>query len=75
MSLAAYADQPLKPAILPYGDLRAWLRQIEVGFNSRAIMDACRPYEWMDKFPAVSESSPELQAKVIEKWAKIVGWQ
>ena len=37
-------------------------------FNSRAIIDACRPWEWMSEFPAVSESSPELVAKVREKW-------
>ena len=57
---------PLDP-VIPRGP--------EVGFNSRAIVDACRPYEWIDKFPAVGESSPELQAKIMEKWGKIVGWQ
>jgi len=57
---------PLDP-IIPRGP--------EVGFNSRAIIDACKPYEWIDKFPAVSESSPALRARMIGKWGKILGWE
>ncbi|MBI2911193.1 MAG: UbiD family decarboxylase, partial [Chloroflexi bacterium] len=45
------------------------IRANQPTFNSRAIIDACRPWEWMSEFPAVSESSPELVAKVREKWA------
>jgi UbiD family decarboxylase len=40
----------------------------EAMINSRGIIDACRPYEWMDEFPEVAESSQELQAQVREKW-------
>ena len=28
------------------------------------VIDACRPYERLDTFPKVCESSPELAAKV-----------
>jgi UbiD family decarboxylase len=35
--------------------------------NSRGIIDACRPYEWIDEFPAVVEVSPELRAKMRRK--------
>jgi hypothetical protein len=35
----------------------------KVLMNSRAIVDACRPYEWMSKFPEVAETSPELGRK------------
>lgn len=38
------------------------------GHNSRAIIDACRPYEWIDQFPKVSDPSPALAAKIIDKW-------
>lgn len=38
------------------------------GFNSRAIIDATRPYEWLDAFPPVSRSSRELRARVLGKW-------
>lgn len=38
------------------------------GLNSRAIIDATRPFEWLDSFPPVSRSSRELRARVLEKW-------
>lgn len=38
------------------------------GFNSRAIIDACRPYEWKDEFPIVNEPSPEVKKKALERW-------
>ncbi len=40
------------------------------GFNSRALIDACRPYEWKDQFPKVSDPSPELAKKIVDKWGK-----
>jgi 4-hydroxy-3-polyprenylbenzoate decarboxylase len=42
------------------------------GHNSRAIIDACRPFEWIKDFPPVAESSPELRKKVFEKWKKVI---
>jgi 4-hydroxy-3-polyprenylbenzoate decarboxylase len=35
--------------------------------NSRAVIDACRPYEWKERFPEVAETSPELRKKVLHK--------
>lgn len=49
---------PLDP-IIPPG---------QKGLNSRAIIDATRPFEWRDKFPPVAESSPERRAEVLKKW-------
>ena len=40
----------------------------EKGFNSRAIIDATRPYEWRDKFPKSSGHSRELKDKVARDW-------
>jgi 4-hydroxy-3-polyprenylbenzoate decarboxylase len=40
--------------------------------NTRAIVDACRPYEWLKDFPPVAESSPELRAKTREKWGHLL---
>jgi UbiD family decarboxylase len=37
-------------------------------FNSKAIIDACRPYDHLHEFPAVAEASKELQEKVRAKW-------
>jgi len=36
--------------------------------NSRAIINACRPYAWKDQFPPVNVLSPELRRRVAEKW-------
>ena len=40
----------------------------EKGFNSRALIDATRPYEWRDKFPKSSGHSRELKDKVAGDW-------
>ncbi|OGP62130.1 MAG: ubiquinone biosynthesis protein UbiD [Deltaproteobacteria bacterium RBG_13_53_10] len=37
-------------------------------YNSRAIIDACRPYDWIDEFPAVAEASPEFIRSTMDKW-------
>jgi 4-hydroxy-3-polyprenylbenzoate decarboxylase len=42
------------------------------GFNSRAVIDACRPFEWMKDFPPVAESSPELRKKIFDKWKDVI---
>ena len=46
---------------------------VEEGFSSRALIDATRPYEWREKFPAVSGASPELKENVRKKWR--AGWK
>jgi 4-hydroxy-3-polyprenylbenzoate decarboxylase len=40
--------------------------------SSRAVIDACRPYEWIDEFPPVAESSPEVRRAMEAKWGKIL---
>ncbi|MGH7824430.1 MAG: hypothetical protein ACREQ7_04555 [Candidatus Binatia bacterium] len=42
------------------------------GFNSRALIDATRPYEWRDKFPAVNAVGPELKAELDKKYASLL---
>jgi UbiD family decarboxylase len=39
------------------------------GFNSRALIDATRPYEWRDKFPEVNAVSTELKNELDRKYA------
>lgn len=41
-------------------------------FNSRAIIDACKPYERIDTFPPVAQCSPELRRATAEKWGKFL---
>jgi 4-hydroxy-3-polyprenylbenzoate decarboxylase len=40
--------------------------------NSRAIIDACRPFYWRDKFPAVNAPSPALMKKAREKFGYLL---
>jgi UbiD family decarboxylase len=55
---------------------RAWaskaepmLRPGQPAFNSRAVIDACRPYEWMAEFPKVAECDPAYLRELDGKWA------
>jgi UbiD family decarboxylase len=41
-------------------------------FSSKAIIDACRPYEHLEEFPAVAEASRELQEQVRKKWKDLL---
>lgn len=43
----------------------------DVPLNSRAIIDACRPFERIDDFPMVATASPELVAATRRKWAHL----
>jgi UbiD family decarboxylase len=40
--------------------------------NSRAIIDACRPFHWRDKFPHVNMPSPEGMKKAREKFGYLL---
>jgi hypothetical protein len=35
------------------------------------IIDACRPFEWRDRFPPAAEISRERQAAVMAKWKSV----
>jgi hypothetical protein len=39
--------------------------------NSRAIIDACRPWHWRDKFPRVNVPSPEERRIAQEKFGHL----
>jgi UbiD family decarboxylase len=41
-------------------------------YNSKAIIDACRPYDHLHDFPAVAEASKELQEQVRAKWRHLL---
>ena len=41
-------------------------------FSSKAIIDACRPWDHIDEFPAVAEASKELQEKIRAKWKDLL---
>jgi len=49
---------PLDPIIQPG----------QKGHNSRMIIEAVRPWEWRDKFPATSAISDETRTEFSKKW-------
>ncbi|TAK47327.1 MAG: UbiD family decarboxylase [Xanthobacteraceae bacterium] len=40
--------------------------------NSRAIIDACRPWHWRDQFPAVNQPTLEQRRAAIEKYGHLL---
>jgi UbiD family decarboxylase len=58
-------SNPLDPMLLDLSE--PWV-------TSRAVINACRPFDKIDKFPRVVEVSPELAADVRAKWAQRLGW-
>ncbi len=40
--------------------------------NSRAIIDATKPFEWKDRFPPESALTPEARKRAIEKWGHLL---
>lgn len=56
-----YLDPRLSPEQRAAGDYT----------SSRAIIDACRPYTWRERFPRPVGTSPELQAQIRQAWPDI----
>jgi 4-hydroxy-3-polyprenylbenzoate decarboxylase len=54
------------------GPLDPIVPKAEKGFNSRAIIDACRPFEWLSAFPPVSGASKELKEKILTKYGPLL---
>jgi UbiD family decarboxylase len=46
--------------------------QYDAPLSSKAIIDACRPWDHLDAFPAVAEASKELQEKIRTKWKDLL---
>lgn len=40
--------------------------------NSRAVIDACRPFEMLKSFPPVARATPELRRKIEEKFKDVL---
>jgi UbiD family decarboxylase len=54
---------PLDPTSYPEGIF---------AFNSRMVIDACRPWARREDFPKVSRSSKELDERIKAKWAHVL---
>jgi hypothetical protein len=40
--------------------------------SSKAVIDACRPYDHLDTFPEVAEVSKALEEKMRAKWRDLL---
>ncbi|MBI4527239.1 MAG: UbiD family decarboxylase [Deltaproteobacteria bacterium] len=58
------------PAISP--DLKATSHNPDDTFTSKAVIDACWPYEWKDRAFPVVQVKPELHDKIVKKWGKLL---
>jgi UbiD family decarboxylase len=47
--------------------------QYDAPYSAKAVIDACRPWDHLGKFPAVAEASKELQEKTRAKWKELLG--
>lgn len=47
-------------------------RPSQAYFNSRAIIDACRPFEWREQFPQVIKISPEQELRAKRRWGQLL---
>lgn len=54
------------------GSLDSAIPRERKGFNSRAIIDATRPYEWKDKFSAMNAVTDELKPELDKKYASLL---
>ncbi|HWP57794.1 MAG TPA: UbiD family decarboxylase [Candidatus Acidoferrales bacterium] len=54
------------------GPLDPIIPQGQKGYNSRMVIDATRPYEWRQDFPAVSEIGPETRKRIEASWRQAI---
>ena len=53
------------------GPIDPLVRDRRNSYNSRAIIDACRPFEWIDEFPRVAEADPAYLREIQAKWPAV----
>ena len=53
-----------RPSIQPDAKLRG------ITAHSKAIIDACRPFAWLDRFPQTSALSHDEARAIVEKWGE-----
>jgi 4-hydroxy-3-polyprenylbenzoate decarboxylase len=41
--------------------------------SSRAVIIACKPFHWRDRFPREVGTSPELRERILKDWAELFG--
>lgn len=57
---------PLDPLLNPAAKERGEF------YRTKAIINACKPYEWKDRFPPVNEMSAELRQRLLDRWGSLI---
>ena len=47
-----------------WNDLREYLQRLD----DNLIINACRPFTWIEDFPTVNVNGPELRARILDRW-------
>ena len=56
----------------PIGPLDPILHPDRKQYNSRLLIDACRPFEWRDKFPQAIGPDAKTKAETRKKWGYLL---
>lgn len=48
------------------------VRKGDPPFNSRAIIDATKPYAWKDQFPPTADIDSDLRRRVMSRWGDLI---
>lgn len=59
-------SSPLDPRIEPSR------KNIGEFTNSRALINACRPFDWMEEYPKVVRTSPQLREHIMKNYSSIL---
>lgn len=59
-------SSPLDPVLSPEDRKRGAF------FNSQAIIDSTKPFEWLSKFPEVIVTAPQVRDPILKKWAGLL---
>jgi 4-hydroxy-3-polyprenylbenzoate decarboxylase len=60
-----FLTSPLDPVLPPEK------RKVRDFTTIKVIINACRPYHWINEFPPVNQASDELKKKILDKWAQL----
>lgn len=53
------------------GPIDPLVRDRNSAYNSRAIIDACRLFDWINDFPKVAEADPNYLRQIKAKWPAV----
>lgn len=49
-----------------------WVKERGITSHSKMIINACRPFSWIDQFPRTTAISPEDARQIEEKWLGVI---